>query len=505
MSWNSFTADDWGNFEASNSSGETTTFTYDPVGNRLLKETESEVTTSTYDAANQLKTAEESSGTTTYTYDASGNQTSVEKPSGDITTQTWDYENRMIALEHPDNSVVTYAYTAVNQQDEYLVEKETDTATTKYLWDNQNILQEYDVSTEAQYNYAPMPYGNLISQQRDTDSSYYHYDGNFSTSALTDTSATETDTYNYTAWGEETSGTGATENPFTWKGEIGYYQDEDNLQLLRNRRYSAGQGRIISEDPIGLESGESNFYAYVGNNPVNKRDPIGMAPSPSLSENAAGTRLCLSKYYVFKTFVVICVRIGNVTIVCANLVYRLSVFEYYLQAVFNFPIAATFERHVDPFVAVRASCEHRLVSKPHMLPNIARRFYVDVLVIFWVVVALASFVVLVNVRCSILKDGRGSLQKVMDGPVEILLVSIIIVAFDDDTTILAKNWKVNRFAVIPVEFAIFGDWPNTGDIHESTTKFVVGKTSRSGTAYRQRHSDCELKVVVTSIIQTRSV
>ncbi|WP_339745375.1 RHS repeat-associated core domain-containing protein [uncultured Rubinisphaera sp.] len=277
--WNNFTADDWGNFEASNASGETTTFTYDPVGNRTLKETETEVTTSTYDAANQLQTAEESSGITTYTYDASGNQTSVEKPSGDITTQTWDYENRMIALEHPDNSVVTYAYTAVNQQDEYLVEKETDTATTKYLWDNQNILQEYDVSTEAQYNYAPMPYGNLISQQRDTDSSYYHYDGNFSTSALTDTSATETDTYNYTAWGEETSGTGATENPFTWKGEIGYYQDEDDLQLLRNRRYSAAQGRFISEDPIGLESGESNFYAYVGNSPLNGIDPEGLRGS----------------------------------------------------------------------------------------------------------------------------------------------------------------------------------------------------------------------------------
>ena len=92
----------------------------------------------------------------------------------------------------------------------------------------------------------------------------------------TDSAQATTDEYTYSAYGKTLTQTGTTENPFTYKGQIGYYQDEDGLQLLRNRRYSPGQGRFISEDPIGLESGESNFYRYVENDPVNTVDPSGL-------------------------------------------------------------------------------------------------------------------------------------------------------------------------------------------------------------------------------------
>ncbi|QDT22401.1 tRNA3(Ser)-specific nuclease WapA precursor [Gimesia chilikensis] len=253
-----------------------TTFAYDPVGNRLLKETATGVTTSVYDAANELITSEETSGITTYTYDNNGNQRSIETPTNDVTTNSWEYENRLSQIELPDDSLVTYIYDPTNKQDEYVVQKQTDAETVKYIWDNQNILQEYDVTTEAQFNYQPEAYGNLISQYRDAESSFYHYDGNASASALTDASETETDAYKYAAFGETISSSGTTVNPFTWKGEIGYYQDENGQTLIRNRRYSAGQGRFLSEDPLGLESGESNFFAYVGNNPVNGMDPSGL-------------------------------------------------------------------------------------------------------------------------------------------------------------------------------------------------------------------------------------
>jgi len=47
------------------------------------------------------------------------------------------------------------------------------------------------------------------------------------------------------------------------------------LYYYRARYYSPELKRFISEDPIGLGGG-INFYAYVGNNPVNWVDPLGL-------------------------------------------------------------------------------------------------------------------------------------------------------------------------------------------------------------------------------------
>jgi uncharacterized protein RhaS with RHS repeats len=42
------------------------------------------------------------------------------------------------------------------------------------------------------------------------------------------------------------------------------------------RWYSPDMGRFISEDPIGFLGGDTNLYRYVGNNPVNYTDPMGL-------------------------------------------------------------------------------------------------------------------------------------------------------------------------------------------------------------------------------------
>jgi RHS repeat-associated protein len=51
--------------------------------------------------------------------------------------------------------------------------------------------------------------------------------------------------------------------------------DESGLVYARNRYYSPGLGRFISEDPIGFGGG-ANFYAYCGNDPINFTDPLGL-------------------------------------------------------------------------------------------------------------------------------------------------------------------------------------------------------------------------------------
>lgn len=41
------------------------------------------------------------------------------------------------------------------------------------------------------------------------------------------------------------------------------------------RYYHPGMGRFISEDPLHLNGGLS-FYAYVGGDPINRVDPLGL-------------------------------------------------------------------------------------------------------------------------------------------------------------------------------------------------------------------------------------
>ena len=72
-------------------------------------------------------------------------------------------------------------------------------AKTEYIWDvvTDNVMMEKDGagSTQAVYTQEPSQYGRLISQRRGSQTSYYHFDGNGNTRALTDASQNVTDTY----------------------------------------------------------------------------------------------------------------------------------------------------------------------------------------------------------------------------------------------------------------------------------------------------------------------
>ena len=106
---------------------------------------------------------------------------------------------------------------------------------------------------------------------------FYHQDGIGSVVAKTGTAI---GTQRFDAWGVRPA---IAPELF---GYAGREAEPSGLYNMRARYYDPYMRRFIQRDPIGLAGG-INQYAYAGNNPVNYRDPSGLAPvGPS---NTTGT------------------------------------------------------------------------------------------------------------------------------------------------------------------------------------------------------------------------
>jgi len=151
-------------------------------------------------------------------------------------------------------------------------------AVTNFFWDESNLLQEYDDSgaTVAHYVTEPNQYGNLISQRRNGQSQYYHFDATGSTVELTDGSATVSDSWRYMAFGAHSDSIGATICPFQFMGNSGSYLDlSAALIYVRARHYDLQRGRWLSFDPHAFLDDSFNVFQFLRGNPTNRCDPSG--------------------------------------------------------------------------------------------------------------------------------------------------------------------------------------------------------------------------------------
>ena len=85
---------------------------------------------------------------------------------------------------------------------------------------------------------------------------------------------TITQRMDYDEFGNITADTNPGFQPFGFAG--GLYDQHTGLIRFGVRDYDAGMARWISKDPIGFGAGDTNFYKYVANDPVNSVDPTGL-------------------------------------------------------------------------------------------------------------------------------------------------------------------------------------------------------------------------------------
>jgi len=254
-------------------------YVYDPVGNRLERDDSIEgLTTYIYNDNDWLLSEITPEGTISYSYDDNGNVTDIRRPDGQV-VYDWDGENRLIGASITDSQGtrnIEYQYDPNGIRVATIIDSEE----TRYLIDANReyaeVLEEYNPSTGTPVTYVQGL--NLISQNRDGNSSFYLFDGHSGVRLLSDELGAATDTYNYDAYGSLLESTGSTENSYLYRGE--QFDANVDLQYLRARYYDPNLGRFVSVDPFeGIPSQPRSRHRYIyGNgNPVTFEDPSGLS------------------------------------------------------------------------------------------------------------------------------------------------------------------------------------------------------------------------------------
>jgi len=244
-------------------------YAYDPNSNRTsfsrnaAQPLSPAMSGTVYDEANQMLAFNGKN----LTYDDNGNLKSKTGASG-TTNYTWDARNRLVAINGP-SLTATFGYDAANRR----ISKTVNGTMTQYVYDGWDIIQEISPGTKENY-VRTLSIDEPLTRLDGTTIRHYVRDALGSVIGLADDSGASVATYIYDAFGVSMVSGGTSTNPFQFTGRE---NDRNGLYHYRYRYYSPEMQRFISEDPTRFLGG-INYFSYVDNNPVNKKDPMGLAP-----------------------------------------------------------------------------------------------------------------------------------------------------------------------------------------------------------------------------------
>jgi RHS repeat-associated protein len=240
-----------------------------------------------------------------YLYDAEGNLTQKMHQGGDVWNYAWNDAGMLISVTRPDKALVTFEYDAFGRR----ISKRFKNTRTKFIWDANVPLHEWKEHAETgeKLSNTEVNSNGVITWIFDNDSSApaAKIKGQERYSIITDHLGTPSQIYTETGsliWEGELDSYGNLKMaigdrgscPFRFQGQ---YEDfETGLYYNRFRYYAPDEGIYISEDPIGLESEELNFYRYV-HDTANWVDVLGL--KKTYSGNSKKSR---KKNHVYKIF-----------------------------------------------------------------------------------------------------------------------------------------------------------------------------------------------------------
>ena len=253
---------------------------YDAVGNWDSVTTNSTTQTRSANKQNEITSV---SGATTPTYDSNGNLTTDENNYRFV----YDAWNRLVQVKNSSNVViVTYGRDALHR---HVTDTVGSTVTDRFFSSDWQVLETKVGSNTVTRNvWSPVYVDGLVLRDRDTDGNgtlderlYALQDANWNTTGLVSAGGTVQERYTYTPFGQVTfrDGSGSTLSASA-KDWVFLHQGGERIAAgdfeFRNRLYSPSLGRWLSNDPLGFDAGDQNWYRSIGNNPGNGLDPWGL-------------------------------------------------------------------------------------------------------------------------------------------------------------------------------------------------------------------------------------
>jgi RHS repeat-associated protein len=236
-------------------------YTYDAADNRLMEVAGGTTNFATYNALNALSTSSAPGSNRTNEWNAEGHLVAVDTGT-ERTEFAYDGSRHVKSIRHLTNGVEASFRT--------------------FAWCDNQICEERDAANSTTKRFFKQ--GMRIESGTNAGNYFYTRDHLGSIRELTDGGGNVRARYAYDPFGRRNLVAGDMAADFGYAGM--FWPQEVQLYLTLFRAYDPELGRWLSRDPLRnaeIQEG-ANLYAYVGNNPVNATDPLGLCCEKELKD-----------------------------------------------------------------------------------------------------------------------------------------------------------------------------------------------------------------------------